>query len=117
MSRIAMTFVFTLLLCGLTLSLELCDLNAFNSYLEAYPMKCGSDCDEYKKWVVKMVDEIVDCTLPISRRVASIWSPSSSTLPIRWNSPCLLISLRRIWTGVMDVKQKHSEKRLLLRTH
>ena len=54
MSRIAMTFVFTLLLCGLTLSLELCDLNAFNSYLESYPMKCGSDCDEYKKWVVKM---------------------------------------------------------------
>ena len=54
MSRIAMTFVFTLLLCGLTLSLELCDLNVYNSYLEAYPMKCGSDCDEYKKWVVKM---------------------------------------------------------------
>ena len=43
-----MTIVSLVLLLRLTLSTELCTSDVYNSYLEAYPMKCGSDCDEYK---------------------------------------------------------------------
>ena len=42
-------FLFTLLLLGITLASELCTSDVYDSFLEAYPMKCGSDCDEYKK--------------------------------------------------------------------
>ena len=46
-------FLFTLLLLGITLASELCTSDVYDSYLEAYPMKCGSDCDEYKKWEIR----------------------------------------------------------------
>ena len=42
------------LLLGLALSAELCTSDVYNSYLEAYPMKCGNACDEYKKWEIWM---------------------------------------------------------------
>ena len=37
------------LLLELALSAELCTSDVYDSYLEAYPMKCGNACDEYKK--------------------------------------------------------------------
>ena len=43
------TIVSLVLLLELALSAELCNSGVYDSYLEAYPMKCGSDCDEYKK--------------------------------------------------------------------
>ena len=43
------TIISLVLLLGLALSAELCNSDVYNSYLEAYPMKCGNDCDEYKK--------------------------------------------------------------------
>ena len=44
------TMIVTLvLLLELALSAELCTSDVYNSYLEAYPMKCGNACDEYKK--------------------------------------------------------------------
>lgn len=49
----ATVFVFVFLLYGLSLSAELCSIDTYGSYLEAFPMKCGSDCDEYKKWVAR----------------------------------------------------------------
>ena len=46
-------FVFVFLLYGLTLSAELCSTDTYGSYLEAFPMKCGNDCNEYKRWAVR----------------------------------------------------------------
>ena len=43
------TIISLVLLLELALSAELCNSDVYDSYLEAYPMKCGSDCDEYKK--------------------------------------------------------------------
>ena len=43
------TIVSLVLLLELALSAELCNSGVYDSYLKAYPMKCGSDCDEYKK--------------------------------------------------------------------
>ena len=48
------TIISLVLLLELALSAELCNSDVYNSYLDAYPMKCGNACDEYKKWVVKM---------------------------------------------------------------
>ena len=42
------------LLLELALSAELCNSDVYNSYLEAYPMKCGNACDEYKMWEIRM---------------------------------------------------------------
>ena len=42
------TIISLVLLLELAVSAELCNSDVYNSYLEAYPMKCGSDCDEYK---------------------------------------------------------------------
>ena len=44
-----MTIVSLVLLLELALSAELCNSGVYDSYLEAYPMKCGNACDEYKK--------------------------------------------------------------------
>ena len=44
-----MTIVSLVLLLRLTLSTELCTSDVYDSYLEAYPMKCENACDEYKK--------------------------------------------------------------------
>ena len=43
------TIVSLVLLLELALSAELCNSGVYDSYLEAYPMKCGNACDEYKK--------------------------------------------------------------------
>ena len=43
------TIVSLVLLLGLALSAELCNSDVYDSYLEAYPMKCGNACDEYKE--------------------------------------------------------------------
>ena len=43
------TIISLVLLLELALSAELCTSDVYNSYLEAYPMKCGNACDEYKK--------------------------------------------------------------------
>ena len=43
------TIISLVLLLELAVSAELCTSDVYNSYLEAYPMKCGSNCDEYKK--------------------------------------------------------------------
>ena len=43
------TIISLVLLLELALSAELCNSDVYNSYLEAYPMKCGNACDEYKK--------------------------------------------------------------------
>ena len=48
------TIISLVLLLGLALSAELCTSDVYNSYLEAYPMKCGNACDEYKKWEIRM---------------------------------------------------------------
>lgn len=44
-----MMIICLVLLLGLALSAELCTSDVYDSYLEAYPMKCGNACDEYKK--------------------------------------------------------------------
>ena len=49
-----MTIVSLVLLLRLTLSTELCTSDVYDSYLEHYSAKCEGDCEEYKKWVVKM---------------------------------------------------------------
>ena len=38
-------------LCGAE---SLCSKEIYDSYLSVYSMKCEGDCEEYKKWVVKM---------------------------------------------------------------
>ena len=43
------TIISLVLLLELALSAELCNTDVYDSYLEAYPMKCGNACDEYKK--------------------------------------------------------------------
>ena len=43
------TIISLVLLLELALSAELCNTDVYDSYLEAYPMKCGSDCNEYKE--------------------------------------------------------------------
>ena len=43
------TIISLVLLLGLALSAELCTSDVYDSYLEAYPMKCGNACDEYKE--------------------------------------------------------------------
>ena len=48
-----MTIVSLVLLLRLTLSTELCTSDVYDSYLEAFPMKCGNDCNEYKRWVTR----------------------------------------------------------------
>ena len=45
------TIISLVLLLELAVSAELCTSDVYDSYLEAYPMKCGSDCSEYKEWV------------------------------------------------------------------
>ena len=42
------TIISLVLLLELALSAELCTSDVYDSYLEAYPMKCGNACDEYK---------------------------------------------------------------------
>ena len=42
------TIISLVLLLELAVSAELCTSDVYNSYLEAYPMKCGNACDEYK---------------------------------------------------------------------
>ena len=46
------TIISLVLLLELAVSAELCTSDVYDSYLEAFPMKCGSDCDEYKRWTV-----------------------------------------------------------------
>ena len=46
-----MMIICLVLLLGLALSAELCNSDVYDSYLEAYPMKCGNDCAEYKEYV------------------------------------------------------------------
>ena len=48
------TIISLVLLLELALSAELCTSDVYDSYLEAYPMKCGNACDEYKKWEIRM---------------------------------------------------------------
>ena len=48
------TIISLVLLLELALSAELCNSDVYNSYLDAYPMKCGNACDEYKKWEIRM---------------------------------------------------------------
>ena len=43
------TIVSLVLLLELALSAELCNSGVYDSYLEAYPMKCEGDCSEYKE--------------------------------------------------------------------
>ena len=43
------TIITLVLLLELALSAELCNSDVYDSYLDAYPMKCGNACDEYKK--------------------------------------------------------------------
>ena len=47
------TIVSLVLLLELALSAELCNSGVYDSYLEAYPMKCGNACDEYKMWEIR----------------------------------------------------------------
>ena len=42
------TIISLVLLLELALSAELCTSDVYDSYLDAYPMKCGNACDEYK---------------------------------------------------------------------
>ena len=42
------TIISLVLLLELAVSAELCTSDVYDSYLEAYPMKCGNACDEYK---------------------------------------------------------------------
>ena len=48
------TIISLVLLLELALSAELCNSDVYNSYLDAYPMKCGNACDEYKMWEIRM---------------------------------------------------------------
>ena len=48
------TIISLVLLLELALSAELCNSDVYDSYLDAYPMKCGNACDEYKKWEIRM---------------------------------------------------------------
>ena len=48
-----MMIICLVLLLGLALSAELCTSDVYDSYLEAFPMKCGNDCNEYKRWVTR----------------------------------------------------------------
>ena len=43
------TIISLVLLLELALSAELCNSDVYDSYLDAYPMKCGNACDEYKE--------------------------------------------------------------------
>ena len=29
---------------------DVCSSDDYDSYLQSYPLKCGNDCDEYKKY-------------------------------------------------------------------
>ena len=53
MEKITITnrvLVCIVLLLAVVYSQQLCTSDVYDTYLEAFPMKCGSDCDEYKKW-------------------------------------------------------------------
>ena len=39
------------LLLGVAVSFEICSSEEYDSYLSSFPLKCGNDCDEYKRWV------------------------------------------------------------------
>ena len=47
-------FVYVVLLLAVVYSQQLCTSEVYDSYLEHYSAKCEGDCEEYKKWVVKM---------------------------------------------------------------
>ncbi|KAK8826471.1 hypothetical protein WA577_001399 [Blastocystis sp. JDR] len=87
------------LLLGLALSAELCTSDVYDSYLEAYPMKCGSDCDEYKK--EHFTDFKKSCQHMVSRQ---------SYTPYQMEFTMLSDFSEEDLTGVMDVKQKHSRR-------
>ena len=46
--------VCAVLLLAVVYSQQLCTSEVYDSYLEHYSAKCEGDCEEYKKWVVKM---------------------------------------------------------------
>ena len=43
-------FVFSLLFTLFYARYE-CSMEGYEEYLALYSMKCGNDCDEYKKWL------------------------------------------------------------------
>ncbi|KAK8833464.1 hypothetical protein WA577_006702, partial [Blastocystis sp. JDR] len=94
-----MMIICLVLLLGLALSAELCNSDVYNSYLEAYPMKCGSDCDEYKK--EHFTDFKKSCQHMVSRQ---------SYTPYQMEFTMLSDFSEEDLTGVMDVKQKHSRR-------
>ena len=47
---VLMRVIVVVLLLGIALSSEICTLDDYNSYLSLYPLKCGDNCDEYKKY-------------------------------------------------------------------
>ncbi|KAK8828092.1 hypothetical protein WA556_004721, partial [Blastocystis sp. ATCC 50177/Nand II] len=91
-----MTIICLVLLLELAVSAELCNSDVYNSYLEAYPMKCGSDCDEYKK--EHFTDFQKSCKDMVSRQPYT---------PYQMEFTMLSDFSEEDLTGVMDVKQKH----------
>ena len=51
MKFLLISMIVLITICGAE---SLCSTDVYDSYLGVYPVKCEGDCDEYKKWVVKM---------------------------------------------------------------
>ncbi|KAK8827356.1 hypothetical protein WA556_000981, partial [Blastocystis sp. ATCC 50177/Nand II] len=91
------TIISLVLLLGLALSAELCTSDVYDSYLEAYPMKCGNACDEYKE--EHFTDFQKSCQQMVSKQLYT---------PYQMEFTMLTDFSEDDLTGVMDVKQKHS---------
>ena len=53
-SSISSNLFVCVVLLAVVYSQQLCTSEVYDSYLEHYSAKGEGDCDEYKKWVVKM---------------------------------------------------------------
>ena len=53
-SSISSNLFVCVVLLAVVYSQHLCTSEVYDSYLEHYSAKCEGDCEEYKKWVVKM---------------------------------------------------------------
>ncbi|OAO15907.1 hypothetical protein AV274_2384, partial [Blastocystis sp. ATCC 50177/Nand II] len=77
----------------------ICSSEAYDVYLEAYPVKCGLDCTEYKEEHFDTFEK--NCKEMVSRQ---------SYTPYQMEFTMLMDFSKNNLDGIMDMEQKHSRR-------
>ena len=74
-----------------------CDWSGYDDYLAYYKSKCGTDCEEYKKYHTAYLSLNIGSIMHLTKSPVLRSPPRLSTETIPWTSPFYLISMRKTW--------------------